>query len=85
MIKAAKIAISLPHENYEKIERIRRKLGLARSAIFDKAICLWLDKYEKEEMIRQYEDGYKKFPEDMKEIAVMEQLSADAFEGDDWE
>ena len=75
-----KIAISLPGEDFEKIETVRKKLGLKRSVIIDKAIRFWLNHLEKKDMIRQYEEGYKKKPEPIEEIRAQELASADAFQ-----
>jgi len=79
MIKAAKIAISLPKENLKKIERLRKKMGLERSAFIDKAVCFWIRAMEKQEMIKAYEEGYRNQPESVDEIKAMENLAADAF------
>ena len=79
MIKASKIAISLPKHNLKRIEKIRKELGVQRSTVIDMAIRYWLDNLEKENMIKQYQEGYKKKPESIKEIKLSEQLSADAF------
>ena len=79
MIKSSKIAISLPTENFKRIEKIRKELGIQRSALIDRAIGFWLDNMEKQKMIKQYEEGYRNHPESVDEIKVMEKLSADAF------
>ena len=84
MSKTLKIAISLPREDFEKIETLREKLGLKRSAIIDRAIRFWLNHLEKKEMIKQYEEGYRKKPESIKEIRAQELASADAFQEEDW-
>lgn len=84
MLKTSKIAISLPREDFEKIERIRKELGLQRSAIIDKAIRYWLKDFEEKKMIRQYEDGYRKSPESIEEIKAMEKASGEAFEEEGW-
>ena len=79
MIKATKIAISLPTENLKRIEKIRKESGTQRSALIDTAIRFWLDNREKEKMIEQYEAGYRHNPESIDEIKALEGLSADAF------
>lgn len=83
MLKTAKIAISLPKEDLEKIEKVRKKLGLERSAVIDKAIRFWLESAETEEKAKRYETGYKNKPEDINEIEAMEIESAHAFEEED--
>ena len=80
MIKATKIAISLPTQDLKRIEKIRKESGEQRSALIDTAIRFWLDNREKDKMIKQYEAGYRHNPESIDEIKAMEALSADAFE-----
>ncbi len=79
MVKFSKIAISLPKNDFLRIEKVRKELGIQRSAIIDLAICFWLDNMEKTKMIKQYEEGYKNKPESVDEIKAFEQLSAEAF------
>lgn len=83
MQKTSKIAISLPKEDFDKIERLRKKLGFERSAIIDKAIRFWLGHLEEEELIKRYEQGYRKKPESVQEIKAMEEAAADAFAEED--
>ncbi|MCK4667373.1 hypothetical protein KAU33_11520 [Candidatus Dependentiae bacterium] len=70
MIK--KIAISLPQEDFDKMEKARKKLGLKRSKFIYNTIRFWLKYQEKQELIRQYEEGYKKYPETEEELAELE-------------
>jgi len=79
MRNTLKIAISLSKEYFYKLERIRKKLGFARSAIIDKAIRFWLGHREQEELIKRYQEGCKKKPESIQEIEAMEKASAEAF------
>ena len=74
-----KIAVSLPKGDFYKLEQIRKKLALGRSAVIDKAIRFWLNYRENEELIKRYQDGYRKKPESIREIAAMEKASAEAF------
>ena len=78
-----KIAISLPKEDFYKLEQIRKKLGFGRSTIIDKAIRFWLCYREKEELINCYRQGYREQPENIQEIEAMEKTSADAFSEED--
>jgi len=74
-----KVAISIPKEDYYKLEQIRKKLGFGRSAIIDKAIRFWLGHREKEELIKRYQEGYRKKPENIQEIEDFEKAAAEAF------
>ncbi len=84
MIKTTKVAISLPKDDFERIEKIRKEMGLQRSAVIDMAIRFWLESIEKEKMIKQYEEGYRKVPESLEEIKAMEKASTEAFEAEGW-
>ncbi|HAH19565.1 MAG: hypothetical protein A2Y00_06325 [Omnitrophica WOR_2 bacterium GWF2_43_52] len=83
MRNTLKIAVSLPKEDFYKLEQIRKKLGFGRSTIIDKAIRFWLGCREKEESIKRYQAGYKRKPESIKEIQAIEKASAEAFGEED--
>lgn len=83
MRNTLKIAISLPKDNFHKLEQIRKKLGFGRSAIINKAIRFWLGSREQEELIKQYQEGYGKKPESIPEVMAFEQASAEAFKEED--
>ena len=73
-----KIAISLPKQEYQFLEKFRRRLGISRSAIIDKAIIFWLKRQQDEELIKKYEDSYKKKPENVSEIIASEKAGLEA-------
>lgn len=83
MRNTLKIAISLPKEDFYKIERIRKKLGFGRSNIIDKAIRFWLERIEEEELIKRYQEGYRRKPESVQEIRAIEKAAAEAFKEED--
>ena len=82
---AVKIAISLPKKDFKLLEAVRKKIGISRSALIDKALRSWLAKKEEEEMVRQYIEGYRRYPETPEEIKEHEALAKAAFEGWDEE
>ncbi|MEK6538255.1 MAG: ribbon-helix-helix protein, CopG family [Nitrospirota bacterium] len=79
MIKASKIAISLPTEDLARIETIRKKLGLQRSAVIHRAIRFWLKSLQDQAMVKKYEEGYKRLPESAGEMEAFQKMSAEAF------
>lgn len=83
MRNTLKIAISLPKEDFNKLEQIRKKLGFGRSAIIDKAIRFWLGYRAQEDSIKRYQEGYRKKPESTQEIETFEKASAEAFREED--
>lgn len=80
MQNSFKIAISIPKESFRKIEKLRNRMGISRSALIDKAIRFWLDSIEREELIKRYEEGYKNKPECIGEIRAMEKAVVEAFQ-----
>ena len=79
MLNSFKVAISLPADDYRRIESIRRKMKIGRSALIDNAIRFWLSWRDQQELIKRYVDGYKNKPEDTRELKAMEKMSAEAF------
>jgi metal-responsive CopG/Arc/MetJ family transcriptional regulator len=79
MNNTMKIAISLPLQDYYKMEKLRKKLRIQRSAFIDKALLFWLAYWERKELVKRYETGYLAQPESSKEIEALEKASAAAF------
>jgi len=79
MQRTTKIAISLPKDDFNRIEEIRKELGSQRSAVVDMAIRFWFKSLDAKKKIMRYEEGYRKKPESVEEIKAMEKVSAEAF------
>lgn len=58
-----KVTISLPEELAAAIEDLRRRQGVSRSHLVQRAIAHALEEAEKARAIRRYEAGYRKRPE----------------------
>jgi metal-responsive CopG/Arc/MetJ family transcriptional regulator len=83
---AAKIAISLPDELYRALEGARRRRGKSRSAAVQEAVREWLLRDARGELVREYEEGYRRQPESGEEVeaalaAAVGLLGADS---EDW-
>lgn len=61
--QTAKVAISMPNDLFRSVEQVRRDLKIPRSAAIVEAIRDWLKRREKEKLIRQYVEGYRRHPE----------------------
>lgn len=85
MAHAVKLAISISDEDFSVIEAIRKKEGLTRSGVITEAIRLLRDKEERERLIRLYEEGYHKHPENVAEIMAKEKAVLDVLSKDDWQ
>ena len=85
MQNVAKIAISLPSEDFKEIEEVRKEMGIGRSAIIDQAIHFWLEERKKEEMIKRYEEGYRKRPERVFDLKGFEKAELEVLNPEeDW-
>ncbi len=84
MTRAVKFAISIPEEDFKKLETLRQKEELTRSKAILQAVKLWEESKSMEELIRKYEEGYKKFPEIIEEQVAWEKVSFDALARERW-
>ena len=82
--KTAKIAVSLPRETLDQVEKIRLQLGLARSAAVDQALKLWVREREESELEERYVKGYAKKPERVSEVEPFFRAGLSSFTPEDW-
>ncbi len=78
-----KVAISLPDDQAEAIEQIRRKERIPRSRVIQRAIALYLTERGRYRAIRAYEEGYRRQPEGA-EVEALAQATAEALDWEDW-
>ena len=74
MQNSYKIAISIPGEDFKRIEKIRRKMGIGRSSLIAKAVRYWINRLQEKELIQMYERGYRKKPEKVSDLKIYETL-----------
>jgi hypothetical protein len=72
MQSACKIAISLPKEDFRELEKVRAKMGVGRSAVVAQAIRFWLQQRKNEQMIKRYQEGYRRKPERVVDLMAFE-------------
>lgn len=84
MANAVKLAISISAEDFKTIEAIRKKEETTRSAVITGAIRLLRAGQEKERLIRLYEEGYRKHPENVAEIKAKEKAAIEVLSKEDW-
>ena len=63
MARAIKTAISLPWQEFQFIESVRKQTHQSRSRILLEAIHTWLEVRKREELDQKYIQGYQKHPE----------------------
>ena len=81
----AKVAISLPEEILQSIERERKATGESRSQFLRRAVEALLRQEREREAIEQYIRGYQQYPETEEEIGLAESTLADALADSPWE
>jgi metal-responsive CopG/Arc/MetJ family transcriptional regulator len=75
MAKAVKFAVSIPGSEFKELEALRKKKGLTRSEFIRQTIKLWKEEREKQKLVKIYEEGYKRIPENLTAIEVWEKAS----------
>jgi hypothetical protein len=81
---SVKFAISLPDEDFREIEALRKARGMGRSQFVLSALRFWKEARERDRMVRQYEEGYRRVPENLPELEAWERASAPAFGKEEW-
>ena len=78
-----KTALSLPREQFTRLEHARKEMGISRSAFFQELVADYIRRSEEKKLIEQYVAGYKKKPEDLEELKALAYASAQAFGAED--
>ena len=81
---ATKVAVSLPGDLYRAVELVRKKSGQSRSAVMQDALLHWLRQQEQAVLIREYEAGYRKKPEDKREVKTAEAAAVRLLAAEEW-
>jgi len=84
MSKSVKFAVSIPTNEFKELETIRRRKGLTRSKFIREVIHHWREEQEKEKLVRRYEEGYKRVPENLMNIEAWEKASLNVFSQEKW-
>jgi metal-responsive CopG/Arc/MetJ family transcriptional regulator len=84
MSKAVKIAISLPADLLEALEKERQARNESRSQFFRQAVEHLLRQRRLQEAVKQYVQGYLADPESDEEVASVQQVSMAALHPEDW-
>ena len=84
MTRAAKIAISLPEELLQGVDRKRRASGETRSEYFRRAVQALIHIDREREAAEQYVRGYMQNPETDSELAWVEAASHEVLAAYPW-
>lgn len=79
-----KLTITLPEDQAKAIEAIRRKKRIPRSRVIQQAIAYFLSEQNLLAAVREYEEGYRRIPEDPAEAEAYARMAAEVLEPEDW-
>ncbi len=80
-----KIAISLPKEAFQALEKTCEKLGIARSKLITEAVRDWISEHESSEAIQRYIQSYQDQPEQEDEIELIQSAAHHTLSNTEWE
>lgn len=83
--KTVKVAVSLPEDLFKRLEKVRRRQDVSRSAAFREALEAWLRDLQEREDVRRYIEGYRRMPETREEMKAFEKLALTALSHEEWE
>ena len=75
-----KIALSLPDEIFDEAELVAKQLGLSLSELYVNALCEYLRKYNKEQMLTQLNELYSEKDSTLDPVLAEMQLAALPYE-----
>ena len=85
MAKAStKVAVSIPPDLFQAVERARRLRGSSRSAFLQDALRHWLKHQAEVMLVREYEAGYRTKPETRREIKAAESAAVRLLSETEW-
>lgn len=82
--KTVKVAVSLPRKEYQQVEKTRKRLRISRSAVIGEALRHWVAAGHEQEKISAYLEGYRRFPETIREQKLFELLSGEVLAAEEW-
>lgn len=85
MSKTAKVAISLPEEVLDAVEREREESGESRSEFFRRAVETLLRHRREQEMTERYVRAYQRVPETREEVEAAYHAASAILAEEPWE
>ncbi len=83
--KTVKVAVSLPAREFQRVETLRKKRHLSRSAAISEALRCWIGESTTRAKVEAYVAGYQRQPETADERAISAKLGGAALAAEDWE
>jgi len=84
MIKFIKTAITVPIDQFRRVELIRKRRGLSRSEVFAMALDALFKALDRKRLEERYVQGYQRHPERPAELGPWVIRSLQGAEQEDW-
>lgn len=84
MRNSIKFTVSIPREEYDEMEAIRKKAGATRSAFFLGAFRTWKEAAKRDRAVKAYISGYRESPEDPALAEALGRAAAEILPQEDW-
>lgn len=85
MDKSTKVAISLPEQVFNTIEKERKATGESRSEFFRRAVDQLLKQEREAEQVEAYIKGYRLMPESADEVDVIHRAGVSVLNEEPWQ
>lgn len=79
-----KVAISVPPDIMNRVDKLQKQLKLSRSECFALAVRKWMEILENDSFVQQYVDGYQNKPEVASEMKAFEASQMQGLTNEDW-
>jgi hypothetical protein len=79
-----KTAISIPDSLFQAAERLAKRLGISRSALFQRAVRAFLQEHKDEGVTEALNEVHESEPDGGKLDNLLEQLQAASLPREDW-
>ena len=84
MAKSVKFAVSIPGNEFDELETLRKKERLTRSEFICETFRLWKEEAEKRRLVKIYEEGYRMVPENLTDMEAWERASLTSLTSEEW-
>ena len=84
MAKSVKFAVSIPGDEFDELETLRKKKRLTRSEFIRETFRLWKRETEKRRLVKVYEEGYRKIPENLRDMEAWGRASLGSLTSEEW-
>jgi metal-responsive CopG/Arc/MetJ family transcriptional regulator len=85
MAKREKIAITVDDTLLARVERLRKKSGESRSAVFERALTAYLSGPQRAAESQKYIEAYRRQPDSAAEVRDAQALAVNTLGAEEWD